>query len=184
MRAKAERRLRPKRRKAPDVEECTSYGDRIEVRRLWAHSTDPETMGLYATSQVFVVEREVIPTGKTFKASRDLCYAITSTKPCADRADNGRRLLQTFRGHWTVESKNHNRRDVTYQEDRSPVKNHNAARVFATMKMLAIFLCQIQAYRPRSDRERTLPEFNRACAINGIDTALNWITRKYNPLGR
>ncbi len=93
-------------------------------------------------------------------------------------------LLQTFRGHWTVEAKNHNRRDVTYQEDRSPVKHHNAARVLATMKMLAIFLCQVEAHRPQSDRERTLPEFNRACAINGIDTTLNWMKRRYNPLGR
>ena len=75
-------------------------------------------------------------------------------------------------------------RDVAYQENRSPVKNHNAARVLATMKMVAIFLCQIEAHRPQSDRERSLPEFNRACAINGIDTALNWMTRNYNPLGR
>jgi len=69
-----------------------------------------------------------------------------------------------------------------FHEDRSPVKNHNAARILATMMMLAIFLCQIDAHRPRSERERTLPEFNRACAINGIDTAINWMTRKYNPL--
>ena len=178
MREKAERRLSSKLRGSPNTEECTAYGERIEIRRLWAHLTDPESMGLYATSQLFVVEREVIPTSQTFKASKELCSAITSTKACSDHKSNGQRLLQTFRGHWTVEGKNHNRRDVTYQEDRSPVKNHNAARVLATMKMLAIFLCQIQAHRPESDRERTLPEFNRACAINGIDTALNWMTRK------
>jgi hypothetical protein len=130
------------------------------------------------------VEREVIPTGKAVKASKELCYAITCTEADEDRQRNGEHLLRTFRGHWTVEAKNHNRRDVTYQEDSSPVKNHNAARVLATMKMLAIFLCQIEAHRPQSDRERTLPEFNRACAINGIDTTLNWMKRRYNPLGR
>ncbi len=58
--------------------------------------------------------------------------------------------------------------DVTYREDRSPVKHHNAARALATMKMLAIFLCQAEVHRPQSDRERSLPESNRACAINGI----------------
>lgn len=126
----------------------------------------------------------MIPTGKAFKASKEFCYAITSTPALGDREHNAEHLLKTFRGHWSVESKNHNRRDVTYQEDRSPVKNHNAARVLATMKMLAIFLCEIEAHRPRCDRERTLPEFNRTCAINGIDTALNWMTRKYNPLRR
>jgi predicted transposase YbfD/YdcC len=184
MRANAERWLAPKCRKAPHAKECTRYGDRIEIRRLWAHSADPESTDLYAASQVFAIEREVIPTDKTFKASKEFCYAITCTPAIADRKENALHLLKTFRGHWGVESKNHYRRDVTYQEDRSPVKNHNAARVLSTMKMLAIFLCQVEAHRPQSDRERTLPEFNRTCAINGIDTALNWMTRKYNPLGR
>jgi hypothetical protein len=183
MREKAERWLAPKSSQTPHAQDCTHYGDRIEIRRLWAHATDPESTGLYAASQVFVVEREVIPTGKTFKASKEFCYAITSTPPLENCGRNGEHLLRTFRGHWTVEAKNHNRRDVTYQEDRSPVKHHNAARVLATMKMVAIFLCQIEAHRPQSDRERTLPEFNRTCAINGIDMALNWMTRKYNPLG-
>jgi len=184
MREKAERWLAPKRVQAPHAQDCTHYGDRIEIRRLWAHPTDPESVDLYAASQVFVVEREVLPTSKTVKESKELCYAITCTPEHPDRASNAQQLLHTFRGHWSVESKNHNRRDVTYREDRSPVKHHNAARVLATMKMLAIFLCQIGAHGPQSDRERSLPEFNRACAINGIDTALNWMTRKYNPLRR
>jgi len=184
MREKAARWLAQECSKTPHAEDCTDYGDRIEIRRLWAHSTDPESTGLYAASQVFAVEREVIPTSKTVKASRETCYAITSTPTMPDPKRNAEELLQTFRGHWCVEAKNHYRRDVTYQEDRSPVKNHNAARVLATMKMLAIFLCQIEAHRPHSDRERTLPEFNRTCAINGIDTTINWMTRKYNPLAR
>jgi hypothetical protein len=184
MREKAERWLAPKCRRAPHAEDCTHYGDRIEIRRLWAHQSDPESTGLYGASQVFAVEREVIPLAKTFKASKEVCYAITSTPVIKERARNAKHLLQTFRGHWSVEAKNHYRRDVTYQEDRSPVKHHNAARVLATMKMVAIFLCQIEAHRPQSDRERTLPELNRTCAINGIDMALNWMTRKYNPLGR
>lgn len=184
MRKKAECWLAPECLKEPHAQDCTHYGDRIEVRRLWAHSTDPESAGLYAASQVFCVEREVIPLSKAVKASKEHCYAITSTAVADDRVGNGEHLLQSFRGHWTVEAKNHYRRDVTYREDRSPVKHHNAARVLATMKMVAIFLCQIEAHRPQSDRERSLPEFNRACVINGIDTALNWMTRKYNPLGR
>jgi len=183
MREKAEQLLALECDKPPHAQDCTSYGDRIEVRRLWACPTDPESIGLYAASQVFIVEREVIPLSKTVKASKERCCAITSTESVADREQNGEKLLGTFRGHWAIEAKNHYRRDVTYHEDRSPVKNHNAARVLATMKMLAIFLCQIGAHRPQSDRERSLPEFNRACVINGIDTALNWMTRKYNPLG-
>jgi hypothetical protein len=176
--------LEPERARTPHAQDCTSYGDRIEIRRLWSYEIRPGSVGLYAASQVFVMEREVIPTNPGVKASKELCYAITCAPVDPDRNRNGANLLRTFRGHWSVESKNHNRRDVTYLEDRSPVKNHNAARVLATMKMLAIFLCQIGAHRPKSDRERTLPEFNRTCAINGIDTAISWMKRKYNPLRR
>jgi len=181
MRAHAERLLSSEIENAPHAQTCTDYGDRIEKRRLWAHATDPQSSWLYAASQVFVIEREVIPTSKTVKASKDLCYGIANAEMNPDYKLNAEGLLKTFRGHWTVEAKNHNRRDVTYQEDRSPVKNHNAARILATMKMMAIFLCEKGVHQPQSDRERNLPEFNRTCAINGINTAINWITRKHNP---
>ena len=184
MRAHAERLLAREIKNNPHFERCTDYGDRTEIRRIWAHKTDPESAWIYDASQVFVIEREVIPRNKTVKASKESCYSITNEKVQPDIKANAKLLLNTFRGHWTVESKNHNRRDVTYREDASPVKNHNSARIFATMKMLAIFLCEIDAHKPTSERERCLPELNRACAINGIDMAINWITRKHNPLSR
>lgn len=184
MRQKAERLLAAKLAGLAHAEDCVNYGDRIEIRKLWACRTDPESIGLYSAAQVFVVEREVMPKAATVQASKELCYAICSAVADPDTAANGARLLRTFRGHWGVESKSHYRRDVTYGEDRSPVKNHNAARVLAAMKLLAIFLTQIEAHAPKSDRERTLPEFNRACAINGIDRAIDWIKRQYNPLKR
>ncbi len=181
MLAHAKRLLLQETEHEPHAQTCTNYGDRIEIRRLWSHITDPQSSWLYAASQVFVIEREVIPKGKAIKASKDTCYAITNTEVHPDQKINGDMLLKTYRGHWTVEAKNHNRRDVTYQEDRSPVKNHNAARILATMKMMAIFLCEKGVHKPKSDRERTLPELNRTCAINGVNMAINWITRKHNP---
>lgn len=113
MRKKAELLLAAQYCEKPHAEDCTHYGDRIEIRRLWAHASDPESMSLYGASQVFAIEREVIPTGKTFKASKEICYAITSTQSLLDREHNAEVLLQTFRGHWSVESKNHYRRDIT-----------------------------------------------------------------------
>jgi len=105
MRKLAERWLTPICRKQPQARDCTYCGDRIEVRQLWAHSTDPESIGLYAASQVFAVQREVIPLSKAVKASKELCYAITSTEVVEDSKRNGEQLLRTFRGHWTVEGK-------------------------------------------------------------------------------
>ena len=182
MRQQAEAWLKAKRLSPAHAQEVTRYGDRVEIRRIWAHQTDPASINLYAAEQVFVVQREVIPTGQTHKASNELCYGITSAPAVSSPGSNAKHLLKSFRGHWTIEAGNHYRRDVTYQEDRSPVKNHNAARALAAMKMLAIFLSQREAHQPQTERERTLPEFNRACAVNGIDRAINWMTRKYNPL--
>lgn len=174
--------LHPRLTAAAEAEECISYGDRVEIRRIWTQEGTAESIGLYGAAQVYAVQREVIPLSPAVKASTEICYGITSVSKLPDPEANARELLRAFRGHWAVESKNHYCRDVTYGEDRSPVKHHNAARVFASMKMLAIFLGQIGAHAPRSDRERSLPEFNRSCAINGIDRAIRWFTRKYNPL--
>ena len=168
----------------PDAEECSAYGDRTEIRQIWAQEVTAESVGLYAATQVFAIQRQVLPLSPTVAESTERCYAISSVPRLPDQKANAIELLQGFRGHWSVESKNHYRRDVTYLEDRSPVKHHNAARVLASMKMLAIFLCQIDAHAPRCERERSLPEFNRSCAINGIDRALNWFKRKHNPLAR
>lgn len=167
-----------------EAEESIYYGDRVELRRIWSEGGAADSIGLYAAGQVYAVERKVIPLSSAVAESTEICYGITSVSTLPEREANAQELLRAFRGHWAVESKNHYCRDVTYGEDRSPVKHHNAARVLASMKMLAIFLCQIGAHAPCCDRERSLPEFNRSCAINGIDRAIGWFTRKYNPLAR
>jgi len=176
--------LRPHLNASADAQMCSAYGDRIEVRRIWAQEATAASIGLYAAAQVYVVEREVIALSPSVAESKDLCYGISSVPALSEREANGLELLKAFRGHWAVESKNHYRRDVTYGEDRSPVKNHNAARVLASMKMMAIFLCEIGAHKPCCAREQSLPEFNRHCAINGIDRVINWFKRKHNPLAR
>ena len=184
IREKAEQLLRVRLSAAPDTMETVGYGDRIEIRRIWTEKTDPESIGFYAAGQVYAVERQVIALSPAVNESTEICYGITSVSALPDRETNAQELLNGYRVHWAVESTNDYSRDVTYGEDRSPVKNHNAARVLASMKMLAIFLCQIEAHAPRSNRERSVPEFNRSCAINGIDRVIGWFPRKYNPLAR
>lgn len=49
-------------------------------------------------------------------------------------------LLQLIRGHWSIENKNHYRRDYFYDEDRCQMRDKNAARILATMRSLAISL--------------------------------------------
>lgn len=182
MHAKAERLLERELQSAPHASDTSHYGDRIEIRRLWACATDPEEMGFYAASQVFAVERTVIPVNSTQKESCNIIYNVASAMPCGDSETNGELLLKAYRGHWGIETGCHMPRDTTCGEDKSPIKNHNAARALATMKMLGIFLSNIGAHKPQTDRDRCLPEFHRSCAINGIDRAIGWFTRKYSPL--
>lgn len=184
MRALAESYLALRISHAPEAVETTRYGDRTEIRRIWSHPVSAESIGLYAATQVFVVEREVIATSFGVDSSKELSYAITSMPRLDDLEQNAIAILKVYRDHWGIETGNHQRRDVTYREDQSQIKNKTAARNLSTLKMLSIFLCEIGAHKPDNDRERYLPEFIRSCTINGIDTAIGWITRKYNPLQR
>jgi len=180
--ANTQRLLAPLLKHPPMVENVDHHGDRIEIRRLWRRSTSPEEVGFYGAMQVLAVEREVIPKGSGVKESREINYALCSLEPLEDAHANAAMRLCTYRGHWTIENKSHYRRDRTYDEDRNPTRNKNAARVMAAFKLLAIFLCETGAHRPANTRDKTLPEFHRFCSINGVDAAIDWFKARRNPL--
>ena len=163
-------------------EETVPRGDRIDVRRIWTCPTNPEELGFYGAEQVFVVERVVIPKSPGVKPSSEMNYAVRSHRALPDREENASQLLATYRGHWSIENKSHYRRDRSYDEDRNPTRNHNAARLYTAFKQVAIFLCEEGAHKPVNEREQTLPELHRFCSINEIDTAISWIKGRKHPL--
>ena len=64
---------------------------------------------------------------------RDVRFLLTSlTPPQADPA----RILTLARGHWSIESR-HWVRDVTFGEDRSPLRTGAAPQILATLRNLA-----------------------------------------------
>jgi predicted transposase YbfD/YdcC len=64
---------------------------------------------------------------------RDVRFLLTSlTPPQADPA----RLLTLVRGHWSIESR-HWVRDVTFGEDRSPLRTGHAPQIMAAVRNLA-----------------------------------------------
>jgi len=85
-------------------------------------------------------------------------------------------------GHWSIENNSHYRRDRSYDEDRNPTRAHSAARIFTAFKLVAIFLCEEGANKPANARARTLPELQRFCSINGIDTAISWFKGSKHPI--
>lgn len=127
---------------------------RREVRLLWALA-DPFVNRVAGTQgdagvpwphlrQVCRVERRRTQRrqGQT-STEVEVSYAITSLPP--DRATAGT-LLHRLRGHWGIENKLHWVRDVTFDEDRCPVRTGQAPQVLATCRNLALALLRRAGY--------------------------------------
>jgi predicted transposase YbfD/YdcC len=119
------------------VAETVDYGHgRIEQRRL---STSDVLVGYSdwpGLAQVFQLERQVI-TKKTGEVREEVVAGVTSLPPA--RADAAR-LLRLVRSHWHIENKAHWVRDVTFDEDRSPVRCGNLPQVMAALRNTVIGL--------------------------------------------
>ena len=74
---------------------------------------------------------------RTGEIEDEVSYAITSLGP--ERADAGR-LLALLRGHWGIENRLHWVRDVTFDEDRCPIRTGAAPQAVAACRNLAIAL--------------------------------------------
>lgn len=91
------------------------------------------------------------------------------------------RLLSLVREHWgAIENGHHHRRDRTYREDISPVRDPNATPCYAALRAVAIFLAgQHKRAQPRPETYH-LPDFQRAVHFR-INTVIGWLTERYTP---
>jgi hypothetical protein len=87
-------------------------------------------------AQVLRVRRQRIDV-RTGAIAEDVTYAVTSLPPA--RAD-ARRLLALLRGHWTIENRLHWVRDVTFAEDRCPIRRGAAPQAVAACRNLVLAL--------------------------------------------
>ena len=76
--------------------------------------------------------------------SDNIRYWVGSLEP---GSDSPRYLAQVCRGYWSVENKNHWKRDAVWGEDRSRVRNPNIAQA------LALIRCALLAPLARSGFE-------------------------------
>ena len=89
--------------------------------------------------QVFPVKRKRVHL-RTGKVETETVYGVTSLRPgCADAGQ----LLELVREHWHIENGSHWVRDVTYDEDRSQVREGSIPQVMAAFRNLAIGLIRI-----------------------------------------
>ena len=108
------------------------HGDRQERRELRASAALNGYVRWPHVGQVCALERPITRRGRT---TRETAYAITSLTP-AQAAPQ--RLLALWRGHWAIENRLHWVRDVTFDEDRCPVRTGAGPQVLAALRNTVI----------------------------------------------
>lgn len=116
---------------------------RIEKRKIQAAPVkEAQTKFPYAAQFIKVLRTTTDLEGSNLK--QETAYLVTSLTP--ERADAGY-LLESIRGHWSIENSLHWVRDVTFDEDRSQIRTGSAPRVFASMRNLAISLLRLNGVK-------------------------------------
>jgi predicted transposase YbfD/YdcC len=91
---------------------------RIEIRKIWTTTELNDYLDFPHVGQAFAIQREFI-NKKTGKRSCEIAYGITSRPP--EQADP-QKVLETNRGHWSIENSCHYIIDWNYDEDRSRIR--------------------------------------------------------------
>ena len=90
-------------------------------------------------------------------------------------------LLAAVREHWgAIENGHHHRRDHTYREDQSPVRDPNATPCYAALRAVAIFLCGQPKRAERRPRDFHVPDFFHWGGFRRTKGIL-WFAHRYQP---
>jgi predicted transposase YbfD/YdcC len=108
---------------------------RSRWRRPGSSSRAPPRIEFEGAAQVAQLRRTVTKNGKK---TVEVAYLTTS-----DRDADPATLAAWARRHREIENRLHWVRDVTHQEDKSPVRTGNAPRVMASLRSLAISLLRL-----------------------------------------
>lgn len=117
---------------------------------------DGATIGLAGAAQIFRIDTKTdyLRRGKVTKTSESIRYGVTSRSP---EQTSPKALLQSVRGYWAIEIKQHYRRDHTQREDHCQVRNTTCARNLSLLRSTAIFLYERQ--RGRRGGKKSLPDW-------------------------
>jgi predicted transposase YbfD/YdcC len=125
---------------------------RIENRRIWITTELNDYLRFPHVGQAFVIEREFIDK-KSGKNSFDVCYGITSQSP--DQAD-AQSVLNTNRGHWSIENGCHYIIDWNYDEDRSRIRIGHGPENMTRLRRFAIGIIKSKNVRSAAQKMRQL----------------------------
>lgn len=125
---------------------------RMETRTLTCSAALTGYLDFPGAQQVIKrrCQRVVIKKGK---ASDEIRYAVTSLS----RQQAGAKQLEAlWRGHWTIENRDHYVRDETWREDRCQIHKGNAAQALAAIRNLLIAILR---YHGCTNMAETIREY-------------------------
>lgn len=137
---------------------------RLERRTITVHPT-PDDLDFPHARQALRIHRHRTHHA-TGTCTTETAYALTSLAP--EHATPAQ-LAQHTRGHWTIENRLHWVRDVTYGEDHSQLRTHNAPRVMASLRNLATSILRQTGHTNIAAALRTTArDFTRPLTLLGI----------------
>lgn len=140
--------------------------------------TDPFATDFAGAAQLVRVERHVWEPVDAPQPTITAVFGVTS-RAAADATPD--QLLAAQRAHWAaIENGAHYRRDRTFREDDSPVRDPNATPCYAALRALAIFLCVQHKQARRRPQDYHLPDFLRDARAR-LTTTVRWFTHRYRP---
>ena len=140
-------------RQEPDFVDLTppDHG-RIETRRIWATTELNDYVNFPHVRQAFVIERQSIEK-KTGKQSSEIAYGITSR---TSEQASAQSLLNTNRGHWSIENSCHYILDWNYDEDRSRIRTGYGPENITRLRRFAIGVIKSKGVRSVAQKMRQL----------------------------
>jgi predicted transposase YbfD/YdcC len=119
---------------------------RIETRSVWHCLVDPETMGLAGAAQLIRVNKHVqhVRKGRVWKETSWVAFVFTNLW---EDEITPQEILRRARLHWSIENRQHYRRDRTQDEDRCGTQRTKRARHLSLLRSVSIFLFEQQRHR-------------------------------------
>jgi predicted transposase YbfD/YdcC len=122
---------------------------RVEMRFIsGCEPTDPERVGFPSARQVASLRRVVL---REDKMSKESIHLITSLN---ENQASGEDLKKIKRDYWGIESKLHYRLDNVLDEDRSRVRNPNAALVLGMFRRMVVSFAIAWSLKKKKSNKR------------------------------
>lgn len=112
---------------------------RIETRKITI-TESKDIIEFPEVNQVFMIERWIKRNGND---TYEKVFGLTSLSK--EKADS-KKVFSILRSHWSIENRSHWVRDVTFDEDRSQVKDSEIAQFMALFRNIAIGLIRFDGF--------------------------------------